>query len=264
LGHPHTDAAETEQSGYWVLRYDNKLLVALDAQRTMCFPYLQLARNNYTGSALMIGIRHDSRCYAADLDTLPEGLEGELVPLRSLLSVVAPEDFFLASRGVQLLNWQRNHKFCGRCAARTGMKTGQFAMECPSCGLVSYPKISPAVMVLIRRGDEVLLARGHHYRPGIYSALAGFVEAGETLEQCAVREVREEVGIEIASLRYFGSQSWPFPDSLMVAYFADYAGGDITPDPEEIEDAQWFHCRALPPLPEPVSLAYRLICAGSK
>jgi len=118
-------------------------------------------------------------------------------------------------------------------------------------------------MVLISRGDELLLARSHRFKPGVFSALAGFVEAGETLEQCAVREVREEVGIEITNLRYFGSQPWPFPDSLMVAFFADYAGGTIQPDPLEIEAAGWFLRDALPILPEPVSIARQLIDAAT-
>ncbi|BCK87530.1 NADH pyrophosphatase [Sideroxyarcus emersonii] len=135
-------------------------------------------------------------------------------------------------------------------------------MACPACGLVAYPRISPAVMVLIVRGSELLLARSPRFKPGVYSALAGFVEAGETLEQCAIREVREEVGLEISNLRYFRSQSWPFPDSLMVAFFADYAGGAITPEASEIEDAGWFLHSALPPLPEPVSLARQLIDAA--
>ena len=135
-------------------------------------------------------------------------------------------------------------------------------MQCPSCGLLTYPRISPAVMVLIRRGDELLLARSPHFRSGMYSALAGFVEAGETVEHAAVREVREEVGIEIANLRYFRSQPWPFPDSLMLAFFADYAGGEITPDPAEIAEAGWFPIDALPTLPDPVSIARRLIDAA--
>src|SRR5512145_1207524 len=119
-------------------------------------------------------------------------------------------------------------------------------------------------MVLIERGDELLLARSPHFRPGMFSALAGFVEAGETLEQCAYREVREEVGLEITNLRYFRSQPWPFPDSLMVAFFADYAGGTITPDPSEIEAAGWFPRSALPTLPDPVSIARQLIDAACR
>jgi len=137
-------------------------------------------------------------------------------------------------------------------------------MECRNCGLLAYPRISPAVMVLVSRGNELLLARSPHFKPGVFSALAGFVEAGETLEQCAVREVREEVGIEITNLRYFQSQPWPFPDSLMLAFFADYAGGVITPEPSEIEAAEWFARDQLPTLPDPVSIARRLIDAACR
>lgn len=168
----------------------------------------------------------------------------------------------LAGRATQLLDWQANHRFCGKCGKPTVMKSDEMAMLCPSCGLLAYPRISPAIMVLVRDGEKLLLARGPQFKPGVYSALAGFVEPGETLEQCAVREVREEVGIEIANLRYFSSQPWPFPNSLMVAFFADYAGGTIIPQPGEIEAAEWFTPTALPILPDPISISRRLIDAA--
>lgn len=117
-------------------------------------------------------------------------------------------------------------------------------------------------MVLVCKGDQLLLARSPRFKPGVFSALAGFVEPGETLEQCARREVREEVGIDIAHLRYFASQPWPFPNSLMVAFLADYAGGEITPEPAEIEAAGWFSPGALPLLPDRVSISRRLIDAA--
>ena len=142
------------------------------------------------------------------------------------------------------------------------MKSGELVMQCPSCGLLAYPRISPAVMVLVRDGDKLLLARSPHFKPGVFSALAGFVEPGETLEECAAREVREEVGIEITGLRYFHSQPWPFPNSLMVAFFADYAGGTIIPQPGEIEAAEWFTPGALPILPDPISISRKLIDAA--
>jgi NAD+ diphosphatase len=163
---------------------------------------------------------------------------------------------------VQLLDWQAHHQFCGQCGSPTERKTTEHAMQCPQCGLVVYPRISPAVMVLVRDGDKLLLARSPRFKPGVFSALAGFVEPGETLEQCAAREVREEVGVEIKNLRYFASQPWPFPNSLMVAFYADYAGGQITPDPTEIEAADWFSIDALPELPDPVSISRRLIDAA--
>ena len=184
------------------------------------------------------------------------------MPVRRLFSLAGAEAIYLAGRATHLLDWQKNHRHCGNCGTRTIRKAGEFAMLCPACDLLVYPRISPAIMVLISRGDELLLARGSHFKPGVFSALAGFVEAGETLEQCARREVFEEVGIEIANLRYFGSQAWPFPNSLMVAFFADYAGGTINPDPVEIEAANWFSRRALPALPDPVSIARQLIDAA--
>lgn len=114
-------------------------------------------------------------------------------------------------------------------------------------------------LLLLSQNTGKLTARSPHFKPGVFSALAGFVEAGETLEQCAAREVKEEVGIDISHLRYFSSQSWPFPNSLMIAFFAEYAGGDINPDPNEIEAADWFDIDDLPRLPDPVSIASRLI-----
>lgn len=252
------------EPSYWLLRYQNQLLTTLDSDGGDVFPRGLAPDFGSPRGALLVGEWQGMRCYAAELDRLPENVPGELMPVRSLFSLAGAEAIRLAGRATQLLDWQKNHRYCGSCGMPTAVKQGQFAMVCPACSLVAYPRISPAVMVLIRRGDELLLARSRRFRPGVFSALAGFVEAGETLEQCASREVLEEVGITIANLRYFASQSWPFPNSLMVAFFADYAGGDIRPDQVEIEDAGWFRCSALPALPDPVSIARQLIEAGCR
>ena len=135
-------------------------------------------------------------------------------------------------------------------------------MQCPACQLLVYPRLSPAIMVLIRDGQRVWWARSPHFKPGVFSALAGFVEPGESLEACVVREVREEVGLEVCNLRYFSSQPWPFPNSLMLAFFADYAGGRLSPDPKEIEAADWFSSENLPILPDPISISRQLIDAA--
>jgi NAD+ diphosphatase len=127
-----------------------------------------------------------------------------------------------------------------------------------------YPRLSPAIMVLVRRHDTILLARSPHFKPGTYSALAGFVETGEALEDTIVREVFEEVGIMVGNLQYFGSQSWPFPHSLMLAFTADYVAGELRPDGVEIEDAKWFSPGNLPGLPHPKTLSRRLIDATVK
>jgi NAD+ diphosphatase len=249
---------------YWLLRKDNQLLAALERPSEHYFPRGCASDFGNPTDALLVGEWQGLPCYAAELGALPEKFSCELISVRSLFSLVSAEAAALAGRAILLLDWQKNHRYCGKCGSPTAVKPRQFAMQCATCGLVSYPRISPAVMVLIRRGDELLLARSPRFKPGVFSALAGFVEAGETLEQCAAREVREEVGIEIANLRYYGSQSWPFPDSLMVAFFADYAGGTITPDPSEIEAADWFPCNSLPALPEQMSLAWQMIEAASK
>jgi NAD+ diphosphatase len=181
--------------------------------------------------------------------------------LRRLLVRVDAAFFALASRAFQIREWDRCHQYCGACGAPTVLKGGERARECGACGQLHYPRLSPVVMILIRRGQELLLARSPRFPPGMYSALAGFVEPGETLEECAAREVREEVGVEIASLRYFASQSWPFPHSLMIAFNAEHGGGEIRLGDPEIEDAGWYAPGRLPALPHPLSIARRLINA---
>src|SRR5690606_32054782 len=136
---------------------------------------------------------------------------------------------------------------------------GERAMECTRCELRNYPRLSPSMIVLVTRGDEILLARSPRFVSGIYSTLAGFVEAGESVEQCVAREVFEEVGVAVKNIQYLGSQGWPFPHSLMLGFHAEYASGDIVMQPEEIEDAQWFNVHELPPLPASRSIARYLI-----
>ena len=250
------------EPAYWILRCQHRLLtIGGDAQSTL-FPLGLAADFGLPEHVLPVGELDGRACYAAEIDEFPEIALGEATPLRAIFQLAGAEVFALAGRATQLLDWQKHHRFCGQCGMPTMKKAGELSMQCPSCGLLAYPRISPAVMVLVRDGDKLLLARSPHFKPGVFSALAGFVEPGETLEECAVREVREEVGIEIANLRYFHSQPWPFPNSLMVAFFADYAGGAITPDPNEIEAADWFLPDALPVLPEPISISRRLIDAA--
>jgi NAD+ diphosphatase len=182
--------------------------------------------------------------------------------LRALFTVLDDSQFALAGRALQLLEWDRTHRFCGRCGTATAPRATERARECPACGLVAYPRVAPAVMALVRRlPDEILLARSARFPQGMYSALAGFVEPGETLEQCLGREVLEEVGVRVRNLRYFASQPWPFPHSLMIAFVADWENGEIRADPLEIEAAAWFTIRNLPRLPAPISIARRLIDA---
>jgi len=245
----------------WLLRHQNSVVV-LALANAADFPRGARKGLPPLRDALAIGEWQGMTCMAGELEAVPAEWADCLVPLRQVFDLMGMEAFALAGRAVQLLDWQRHHRYCGACATPTERLPGEFGMRCPACRLVAYPRLSPAVMVLVRRGRQLLLARSARFPGGMYSALAGFVEPGETLEQCAAREVREEVGIAIANLRYFGSQPWPFPNSLMVAFFADHAGGELQPDGTEIETAGWFTADALPRLPMPMSIAHQLIAAA--
>jgi len=210
-------------------------------------------------------------CYAAEIAPsvpLPEGMIAD--GLRQLYPRLGDLMFSLAGRASQIVTWDRTHQFCGQCGTPTESLAGERAKRCPACGLISYPRLSPAIIIAVVRhteqGRRLLLARNHRFAPGRFSVIAGYVEPGETLEECARREVREEVGIEIEAIRYFGSQPWPFPNSLMIGFTAEYAGGEIRLEEKEIAEAGWFAAEALPGMPPKMSIARRLIdwfAAGS-
>ena len=189
-----------------------------------------------------------------------ESEQEEAISLRAALASAADEDEFARhSRAAQLATWHDQHRFCGRCGSVMGEHAQDLARQCSGCGLIQYPRISPCIIVLVRRGRECLLARAPHFAPGRFSTLAGFIEAGETAEQAVAREIREEVGIEVENIRFFASQSWPFPHQLMLGFFADYAGGELVPDGVEIEAADWFDLDRLPDLPPQFSISRQLI-----
>ena len=179
--------------------------------------------------------------------------------LRQVYGRLDEDLFWVAARAVQIVDWDRTHKICGRCGNQLITKTTERAKECPQCGLLHFPRLAPAIIVLVERDRELLLARSRHFLPGMYSVLAGFVEPGESLEEAVVREVKEEVGLTVKDIKYFGSQPWPFPHSLMIGFTAIYAGGEITLDDTEIEDAGWFTVDNLPPIPSKISIARKLI-----
>jgi len=201
-------------------------------------------------------------CFAAELAAeaeVPAGLAWE--GLRPLFSVLDDDYFALAGRAFQLLEWDRNHQFCGRCGTPTEPKRDERVRVCPACKLSAYPRVAPAVMALVKKQHHILLARSPHFPSGMYSALAGFAEPGESLEQCLAREVAEEVGVRVDRARYFASQPWPFPHSLMIAFVCEWRSGEIRPQAGEIEDARWFEVLQLPKLPSRISIARRLIDA---
>jgi NAD+ diphosphatase len=264
--------------GHWFVFRGDQLLVEMgppdprpsDDPRVRSRPSwarLPLQKNhNWLGPdaarTLYLGRLGGVHCYAAELaGEAPAGLSWQ--GLRTLFSVLEDAQFALAGRALQLVDWDRSHQFCGRCGAPTEAKREERVRVCPSCKLSAYPRVAPAVMALVRRKSQLLLARGPHFPPGMYSALAGFVEPGESLEQCLAREVAEEVGVQISNTRYFASQSWPFPHSMMIAFVCDWSSGEIRPQAGEIEEANWFDVLQLPKLPSKISIARRLIDAIS-
>lgn len=248
-------------SDLWFVFRDDDLLVRTGAAGTVipCSADLGglvqgLLRSHY------IGEYDGTSCYTGETaaqTAAPEGMSFE--ELRPLLWLLNEEVFAVAGRAFQILYWDRTHQFCGSCGTPTVPKAGEHAKTCAKCGLISYPEITPAIIVAVTRGREILLARSRRFHSNFYSVLAGFVEAGETFEESVRREVKEEVGIDLTNIRYFGSQPWPFPHSIMVGFTAEYAAGEIVMEEEEIVEASWFRVDDLPPIPRTGSIARRLI-----
>jgi len=251
---------KTEPAWWFAFRGDELLIKSRDKAATIpCATDLESSnlepiRKQYLGTL-------DGRpCYSAELAanvTAPEGMTFQ--ELRPLFGLLEEHLFWLSGRAIQIINWDRTHQYCGRCGTPTENEPNERAKVCPKCGHINFPGISPAIIVAVLKGNQILLARARRFTSRLYSVIAGFVEPGETLEECVKREVKEEVNIEVENICYFGSQPWPFPNSLMVAFTAEYAGGKIVINETETIDAGWFTANNLPPIPDKASIARRLI-----
>ncbi len=246
---------------FWFVFSRHKLLVAMDTDAA-AIPFgegldrwgLVALRQQYLGT---LGGFPCHGVEVGDKTPAPQGMAFE--GLRLLYGLLEEDSFKVALTAMHLVEWDRTSRFCGRCGARTEPRREERAKECTGCGALIFPRISPAVIVLIERGDQVLLARSARFPESLYSVLAGFVEPGESLEEAVSREIEEEAGILVKDVRYFGSQPWPFPDSLMVAFTARYKSGEIRIDGKEIMEARWFGVDDLPQIPGRVSIARKLI-----
>jgi NAD+ diphosphatase len=254
-------SSETDDDLWFVYHRDNLLVTKgnkgylVPRRRDLADFKASLIRKQF------IGYLDDTPCYAAEISTDRDVSDDfALKGLRELFfGKLDEEHVWIAGQANQLVDWNRSHQFCGKCGRQTEDGHDERAKVCPRCRLINYPRVSPAIIVAVIKNDQILLANNMRFKSKYYSVLAGFVEPGETLEECVAREIMEEVGISVKNIRYFASQPWPFPNSLMVGFLADYAGGEISTDRTEIRDAGWFTADTLPNIPPRITIARQLI-----
>lgn len=249
------------QPAYWFAFKENLLLIQEKNGKATIPSFFTIEdtgwpvlRKQYLGTWQL------KHCYVVEIPAdaiLPSGFKW--IGLRQAYGLLSESFFSLAGEAIQILDWDRTHQFCGRCGSHTITSAREYSRKCPNCGLSNYPRISPAIIVLIEDNGKILLSRSPHFPPGMYSIQAGFVEPGESLEEAVYREIMEEVGVKLKKVRYFGSQPWPFPNSLMIGFTAQYAGGELTIDKTEIEDAGWYTADTMPQIPPRLSIARKLI-----
>jgi NAD+ diphosphatase len=255
-----TEPKDTENS-YYIVISDGEVL-CIDGQH----PWRPLNKEELLWSGLdplsshYLGNLGDNSVFALELDSEIEEPKGyHFESLWSLLTSVEKHVFYLIGRAKQIIEWHQQHHFCGACGKVTSTNPIDRSRKCESCNLPFYPRLSPSIIVLISRGEEILLAKNAHTRGNFYSTLAGFVEPGESIEETVHREVFEEVGLKVKNIKYFSSQSWPFPNSLMLGFHAEYDSGTLVLQEEEIADAQWFRYDNLPHKPAMMSISGWLI-----
>jgi NAD+ diphosphatase len=253
---------ESQIKSYWFIFNSGKMLVNVETGQIPLVKDL----NEFDITPLRkiyLGKFMGQTCYAAEVDTevetinIPKGMAFE--NLRSLYPILDEDVYLLAGRAIQIINWDKNHQFCGKCGTPTETMDEEMAKICPKCGFISFTRISPAVITAIVKEGKLLMAKHNYGQYRRYGLIAGFVEAGETLEEGVEREIMEEVGLKVKNIEYFGSQSWPYPHSLMIGFTAEYESGDIEVDGKEIAHAKWFKAKDLPEMPSRISIAGELI-----
>jgi len=256
---PAIGGAPADTEACWFAFSKFKLLVndegpAIPSARSMTEFGVSVIRTLYMGTL------EGKPCYGAEISPDIEAPASmSFRDLRSAFAIMEEDLWLLAGRALQIVNWDQTHQFCGRCGQKTETMPNERAKRCPACGFISYPRLSPAVITAVFKDDKILLSHNATFPGRWHSISAGFVEPGETLEECVSREIREEVGIEVKNIKYFGSQPWPFPNSLMLGFTADWAGGDLVPDGEEITHADWFTADNMPEIPPKISIAREII-----
>ncbi|RUO73743.1 NAD(+) diphosphatase [Idiomarina seosinensis] len=256
---PYSRPAADEPAWWFVVSSDQILLTEDNDLPFGCLADLSFpSLDDYT--VVQIGELRERSCYLVIADYLDDNfVDGKFEPLRQLLDASDLEKFAMAGRARQFSDFISTHRFCGRCGTRMQAVDWELAMHCHQCNHRCYPRVSPCIIVAITKGEQLLLAQGKRHKQGMYSILAGFVEAGESLEQALAREVHEEAGIQVQNIEYQLSQPWPFPHSLMMGFTAEWAGGELHIDPHELVTGDWFDFDDLPPTPPAGTIAHTLI-----
>ncbi|HTX60721.1 MAG TPA: NAD(+) diphosphatase [Methanobacterium sp.] len=247
------------EPSYWFIFKGEHLLIKTNGKVSIPFVSSLDDLNLTAIRTLYMGLLNNKPCYSVEVEHETEAPEGMVFSnLISLYDFLDEDIYLIAGKAVQIINWDKNHQFCGRCGSPTITSNYERAKICTICGFKSYTRISPAVITSIIKDGKILMAK-HGYREGRYGLIAGFVEPGETLKEAVIRETQEEVGIKVKNIKYFGSQPWPYPHSMMIAFTAEYKSGKITVDEKEITSAEWFSPDEIPRIPSKMSIAGDLI-----
>ena len=245
---------------YWFIFKNDKLLI--NPKKDIKIPFIEdpkvlnisLIRKHYFGTL------DGHPCICAEVSPKTDVIKGMIFEdLRALYDVLDEDIYLLAGRAIQIINWDKNHRYCGKCGTLTEIVEDEMARICPECGFINYTRISPAVIIAIIKNGKILMAKHSYGLKNRYALVAGFIEAGETLEEGVKREIMEEVGLNVKNIKYFGSQPWPFPNSLMIGFTAEYDNGEINVDGKEIVDAKWFDVNEVTPMPSKISISSELI-----
>ncbi len=252
---------ENNSHAFWFVFNSNEMLVKIN-NNEIGIPYARNIKElNISPTRIQyLGTLQGHPCYSAEVDPEVNELKRMVFKdLRSLYNILDEDLFLLAGKAFQIINWDKNHQFCGNCGTPTKTMENEMAKICPKCGFISHTRISPAVITAIVKNDELLMAKHTHSQGDMYGLISGFIEVGETLKEGVEREIMEEVGLKVKNIKYFESQPWPFPNSLMIGFTAEYESGEIKIDENELTDAGWFNVNELPKIPSKISIARELI-----